>query len=185
MQVLLEGRPHTLRVPRRACRPYQPVLSHWSAARATVTARILGFRPLGEPHDLLVYPPPPPRSPPSSLTHVLAYPLEHFQGIDESNGRIMPGVFFIYDLSPIMVELTEKRMGFLHFITNVCAIVGGVCSRPHLTTPRRCFPMTPLYIGCVACHFCLAIVPFSQPNLHDLPLFPLPLCARRCSRWLG
>ncbi|KAJ4463040.1 putative Endoplasmic reticulum-Golgi intermediate compartment protein 3 [Paratrimastix pyriformis] len=49
---------------------------------------------------------------------------EHFQTLDE-NARTMPGVFFIYDLSPIMVELTEQRMSFFHFLTQVCAIVGG------------------------------------------------------------
>lgn len=36
------------------------------------------------------------------------------------------GIFFFYDLSPIKVRYTEKRGGFLHFLTNVCAIVGGV-----------------------------------------------------------
>lgn len=36
------------------------------------------------------------------------------------------GVFFIYDLSPMLVRLTEYRHSFTHFLTNVCAIVGGV-----------------------------------------------------------
>ncbi|XP_019456922.1 PREDICTED: endoplasmic reticulum-Golgi intermediate compartment protein 3-like [Lupinus angustifolius] len=38
----------------------------------------------------------------------------------------LPGVFFFYDLSPIKVTFTEEHISFLHFLTNVCAIVGGV-----------------------------------------------------------
>lgn len=36
------------------------------------------------------------------------------------------GVFFMYDLSPIMVKFTERQRSFAHFLTSVCAIVGGV-----------------------------------------------------------
>lgn len=36
------------------------------------------------------------------------------------------GVFFIYDLSPIMVKFTENTKSFTHFLTGVCAIIGGV-----------------------------------------------------------
>ena len=32
----------------------------------------------------------------------------------------------MYDLSPMMVQITEHRRSFLHFLTGVCAIVGGV-----------------------------------------------------------
>lgn len=38
----------------------------------------------------------------------------------------MPGIFFQYELSPLMVKYTEKERSFGHFITNVCAIIGGV-----------------------------------------------------------
>lgn len=38
----------------------------------------------------------------------------------------MPGAFFQYELSPLMVKYTERRQSFGHFITNVCAIIGGV-----------------------------------------------------------
>lgn len=38
----------------------------------------------------------------------------------------LPGVFFIYDLSPFMVQVTETTVPFTHFLTSVCAIVGGV-----------------------------------------------------------
>ena len=40
--------------------------------------------------------------------------------------RGLPGVFFFYDLSPIMVTFQEKKNSFLHFVTGLCAIVGGV-----------------------------------------------------------
>ncbi|GAB2219435.1 hypothetical protein Droror1_Dr00007070 [Drosera rotundifolia] len=49
---------------------------------------------------------------------------EHFRS--SQSGRYVPGVFFVYDISPIKVTFTEKHMSFLHFITNVCAIVGGI-----------------------------------------------------------
>jgi len=32
----------------------------------------------------------------------------------------------MYDLSPIMVKFAEHRKSFPHFLTNVCAIIGGV-----------------------------------------------------------
>ncbi|XP_074656982.1 endoplasmic reticulum-Golgi intermediate compartment protein 3-like [Tubulanus polymorphus] len=38
----------------------------------------------------------------------------------------LPGVFVQYELSPMMVKYTEKRRSFLHFLTGVCAIIGGV-----------------------------------------------------------
>lgn len=50
---------------------------------------------------------------------------EHFKDYEAGHYRTIPGVFFFYDLSPIKVTFTENRMSFLHFMTNVCAIVGG------------------------------------------------------------
>ncbi|XP_060534210.1 endoplasmic reticulum-Golgi intermediate compartment protein 3 [Cylas formicarius] len=38
----------------------------------------------------------------------------------------MPGIFFQYELSPLMVKYTERERSFGHFLTNVCAIIGGV-----------------------------------------------------------
>ncbi|XP_033207625.1 endoplasmic reticulum-Golgi intermediate compartment protein 3 [Belonocnema kinseyi] len=38
----------------------------------------------------------------------------------------MPGIFFNYELSPLMVRYTEKAKSFGHFATNLCAIIGGV-----------------------------------------------------------
>ena len=39
---------------------------------------------------------------------------------------ILPGIFFVYELSPFMIEASRIRMPFLHFVTKICAIVGGV-----------------------------------------------------------
>eukprot|EP01115_Flamella_aegyptia_P001741 TRINITY_DN1290_c0_g1_i1.p1 TRINITY_DN1290_c0_g1~~TRINITY_DN1290_c0_g1_i1.p1 ORF type:complete len:61 (-),score=28.35 TRINITY_DN1290_c0_g1_i1:72-254(-) len=32
----------------------------------------------------------------------------------------------MYDLSPIMVKFTETQKSFAHFLTGICAIIGGV-----------------------------------------------------------
>ena len=41
-------------------------------------------------------------------------------------GVKLPGVFFVYELSPFMVQSTVQSEPFAHFLTHVCAIVGGV-----------------------------------------------------------
>ena len=51
---------------------------------------------------------------------------EHSRSGDSGRVQALPGVFFFYDLSPIKVTFTERHVSFLHFLTNVCAIVGGV-----------------------------------------------------------
>uniref|UniRef100_A0A8C6TAE6 Endoplasmic reticulum-Golgi intermediate compartment protein n=1 Tax=Neogobius melanostomus TaxID=47308 RepID=A0A8C6TAE6_9GOBI len=47
-----------------------------------------------------------------------------------ANGLIgdqgLPGVFVLYELSPMMVKFTEKQRSLTHFLTGVCAIIGGV-----------------------------------------------------------
>lgn len=37
-----------------------------------------------------------------------------------------PGIFVFYELAPLMVKYGEKQKSFFHFLTSVCAIVGGV-----------------------------------------------------------
>ncbi|XP_042494937.1 endoplasmic reticulum-Golgi intermediate compartment protein 3-like isoform X1 [Macadamia integrifolia] len=51
---------------------------------------------------------------------------EHLRGGEFGRPSSLPGVFFFYDLSPIKVTFREEHVSFLHFLTNVCAIVGGV-----------------------------------------------------------
>jgi len=50
---------------------------------------------------------------------------EHFR---EAVGlpRPPPGVYFFYEFSPIQVDFTEENTSLLHFLTNICAIVGGI-----------------------------------------------------------
>ena len=50
---------------------------------------------------------------------------QHFQ---EAPPGHMPAAFFRYQLSPITVKFSRERTSFLHFLTYVCAIVGGVYS---------------------------------------------------------
>ncbi|PIA48607.1 hypothetical protein AQUCO_01400887v1 [Aquilegia coerulea] len=49
---------------------------------------------------------------------------EHFRSADGFT-QSLPGVFFFYDFSPIKVSFTEENVSLLHFMTNICAIVGG------------------------------------------------------------
>ena len=55
---------------------------------------------------------------------------QHYQSIKSEHshegGHGLPGVFFIYDLSPIMVHVTEQSKSFLHFLTSLCSIIGGI-----------------------------------------------------------
>lgn len=38
----------------------------------------------------------------------------------------LPGMFVYYELSPIMVKMEEQYRSTMHFLTSVCAIVGGL-----------------------------------------------------------
>jgi len=38
----------------------------------------------------------------------------------------LPGFFVLYELSPMLIQYSEKRRSFMHFLTGVCAIIGGV-----------------------------------------------------------
>lgn len=49
---------------------------------------------------------------------------EYFSPTNEFDNN-WPAVFFLYDLSPITVTITEERRGFLHFITRLSAVLGG------------------------------------------------------------
>ncbi|KAL6642859.1 hypothetical protein ACP70R_021040 [Stipagrostis hirtigluma subsp. patula] len=49
---------------------------------------------------------------------------EYFVPIKPTD-RSWPAVYFLYDLSPITVTIKEERRNFLHFITRLCAVLGG------------------------------------------------------------
>ncbi|CAG8519296.1 7769_t:CDS:2 [Paraglomus brasilianum] len=38
----------------------------------------------------------------------------------------LPGVFFYYDISPMLIINREHQKSFTHFMTGICAIVGGI-----------------------------------------------------------
>lgn len=38
----------------------------------------------------------------------------------------LPGVFFVYEFSPFMVNKVAKTVPFCHFLVSACAIIGGV-----------------------------------------------------------
>ena len=40
-------------------------------------------------------------------------------------GMQLPAVWFLYDLSPISVEIVESHPSLLHFLTRMCAVIGG------------------------------------------------------------
>ncbi|XP_078428762.1 endoplasmic reticulum vesicle transporter protein [Wolffia australiana] len=50
---------------------------------------------------------------------------EYFIPMKEDDQRKWPAVLFIYDLSPITVTIKEQRRSFLHFLTRLCAVLGG------------------------------------------------------------
>ncbi|EFA85803.1 endoplasmic reticulum-golgi intermediate compartment protein 3 [Heterostelium album PN500] len=53
---------------------------------------------------------------------------EHYRLLAKKGEEMtgLPGLFFMYDLSPIMMKVVERSKSFASFITSVCAIVGGV-----------------------------------------------------------
>lgn len=38
----------------------------------------------------------------------------------------LPAIYFMYDLSPIMVAIKDARASFAHLLVRLCAVVGGV-----------------------------------------------------------
>jgi hypothetical protein len=53
---------------------------------------------------------------------------EHLRHLSPGSGRGFPGLYFYYEISPIQATFEERRGskgGFVRFLTNVCAIVGG------------------------------------------------------------
>ncbi|KAI7991025.1 Endoplasmic reticulum-Golgi intermediate compartment protein 3 [Camellia lanceoleosa] len=51
---------------------------------------------------------------------------EHFKGSEIGRFQSPHGVYFFYDLSAIKVTVTEAHTPFLHFLTHLCAIIGGI-----------------------------------------------------------
>lgn len=63
-----------------------------------------------------------------SIVHTHQYSVtNHTDVIDLSNLSTLqlPGVFFKYDFSPMLVKMEKKTKYFSHFLTRMCAIIGG------------------------------------------------------------
>ncbi|KAL5659337.1 hypothetical protein ACJX0J_032500, partial [Zea mays] len=62
---------------------------------------------------------------------------EYFLSIRPTE-RAWPAVYFLYDLSPITFTIKEERRNFLHFITRLCAVLGGTFAMtgPHLSREK-------------------------------------------------
>lgn len=47
-------------------------------------------------------------------------------GSDKPAEAVLPGIFFVYELSPFMIQAQQDRLSFLHLLTKLCAILGGI-----------------------------------------------------------
>jgi len=62
-----------------------------------------------------------------TLTNQFSFTKQYQAGIVHGRRQsVLPGVFFVYELSPFMVRVTEESVPFTHFLTGLCAIAGGV-----------------------------------------------------------
>jgi hypothetical protein len=48
-----------------------------------------------------------------------------FDGTDKPGDTVLPGIFFVFEISPFMIEAQKSTFPFSHFLTKICAIVGG------------------------------------------------------------
>lgn len=64
----------------------------------------------------------------SAILHTNQFSVTTHQKSAQSSGgeSTMPGIFFSYELSPLMVKYTEKSNSFSHFLVNICGIIGGI-----------------------------------------------------------
>jgi hypothetical protein len=50
----------------------------------------------------------------------------HEQTFDPRVAIMLPGIFFVYDLSPIQIKYVYTHQPLTHFLVNLCAVIGGV-----------------------------------------------------------
>ncbi|KAJ3448162.1 endoplasmic reticulum-golgi intermediate compartment protein [Anaeramoeba flamelloides] len=53
---------------------------------------------------------------------------EYSRDLQQTSSSGLPGIFFIYDFSPIMVEIVEEKKSFFHFVTQLFGLLGGIYS---------------------------------------------------------
>lgn len=54
---------------------------------------------------------------------------------------LFAAVYFLYDLSPITVTIKEERRSFLHFITRLCAVLGGTFALTGMFVTLTLYPL--------------------------------------------
>nr|XP_009860519.1 endoplasmic reticulum-Golgi intermediate compartment protein 3-like [Ciona intestinalis] len=58
--------------------------------------------------------------------HTNQFSVTRHQKRNKDSRESLPGMFVSYELSPMMVRYVERRRSFVHFLTSVCAIIGGI-----------------------------------------------------------
>ena len=48
--------------------------------------------------------------------------------------NVLPGIFFVYDISPFQVTVTEHTSSLIELVTSLCAILGGVITAAGLVS---------------------------------------------------
>jgi len=62
----------------------------------------------------------------SSLAHTDHDHNKHGSHATHQATTVLPGVFWVYDMSAFMVEISHAKVPFSHFLARLCAIAGGV-----------------------------------------------------------
>ena len=63
-----------------------------------------------------------------SVLHTNQFSMTKLDRAVANTNDAMPGIFFNYELSPLMVKYTQTVKPIGHFLTNACAIMGGIFS---------------------------------------------------------
>ena len=60
-----------------------------------------------------------------TVVHTFQYSVTEYYSKFGSDEMMLPGIHFKYDMSAIAVKLRERKTSFLHFLTRLCATIGG------------------------------------------------------------
>ena len=60
-----------------------------------------------------------------TVVHTFQYSVTEYYSKFGSDEMMLPGIHFKYDMSAIAVKLKERKTSFLHFLTRLCATIGG------------------------------------------------------------
>lgn len=114
----------------RASCPSRLERSSLSSLPSASVARVLTH---STPHNARASSAPAPRDFPQVVSTTFTHrsgAVDFYKYTASSNSFIddkeQPQARFSYDLSPMHVEVKEQSVAFYHFLTSVCAIIGGV-----------------------------------------------------------